>query len=238
MKCLFIQKENILGDTIIITNKDYHHASKVFRLKPGDQLELKDSKLSYLSKLTSITKKQMSFSIVSKRKLKSPKLNITLCQEILKGNRFNHVLQKSTELGVSKIVPYNGERSVVHIENNDELIKLNRWQKICEEAAKQCGRDFIPLVTRIIRNLNELGKGSNNRLMAYEYEKSHSLKERLLDVKSDEEIFILIGSEGGFSEKELKTAKEIGFLSCSLGNNILRSETAALSMITNIFFYF
>jgi len=238
MKCLFIQKNNIQKNSILVTDKDYHHVVRVLRLQANEIIELKDTDYAYTAVPKEVTKNSIRFSILSKRKLKIPKLNITLCLGILKTDAFNFVLEKTTELGVSKIIPYKAERSVVKINTNEEIKKNNKWQKICEEAAKQCGCDIIPSVEKIINNIDMLNKPSTNKLIAYENEKTSSLKGCLKNINPNEEIIILIGPEGGFTENEYQQAKSLGFASCLLNENTLKSETAVISIISNILFYF
>ncbi len=239
MKCIFILDDLVINDRISIQDKELiHHLHHVLRLRIDEELELKDSKQAYLGKLIGVTKREMTFLVLSKRNLKAPNLKITLCQGLIKGDPWHFLLQKATELGVSKIIPFKSKYSIIQIPPKDQESKITRWQKICEEASKQCGRDYTPLVTPIIQHLNELPSISNNGLIAYEMEKQISFKQTLTQINPNHEIFLLLGPEGGFTDLEVKTAKELDFRSCSISDNILRSETATISMISNIIFNF
>ncbi|MDH5680209.1 MAG: 16S rRNA (uracil(1498)-N(3))-methyltransferase, partial [Spirochaetota bacterium] len=178
MKCLFIPDHSHDEENILLKGDDFHHIVKAHRLKTGEKLELKDSSFAYSCVTSNIRNDAVVFTILEKRILIPPTLNLTLCQAILKGDSFSFVLQKATELGVSKIIPYMAERSVVSIPPEEEDKKIVRWRKICEEAAKQCGRDNIPSVTEVNRDLGLLKCPADNRLVAYELENAHSLKDR------------------------------------------------------------
>ncbi len=235
MKCLFVDEKDIYNDIISLSDKDYHHAIRVYRLKSNDKIELKTQKYSYLCQLTDV-KDKLIFKVISKRSLIPPKLNVTLCQSLIKKDAFEYLLQKVTEIGVTQIIPYASERSVTHIK--DPMTKLMRWNKICEEASKQCGRDFIPKISPIVKDLNALRLTSDNRLIANETLREPSLKSIIEGFDPTKEIVILVGPEGGFTDQEILLAHELGFSSCSISQQILRSETATLSILANVFFYF
>ncbi len=147
-------------------------------------------------------------------------------------------MQKVTELGISKIIPYLAVNSVVKIPENKICLKQHRWQTICEEASKQCDRDYIPIVSLMIKQLEELNYSSPNKLIALESEKYNLLKKVIVNIDPNKEIILLIGPEGGFNQKEVDYAYDIGFKSCKISDYVLRSETAAISMVSSCFFYF
>ncbi len=236
MKCLFVCEKDIYDDTILVDDKDFHHAIRVYRLELHEKIELKSEKYSYLCQLANSPTDKLAFRILSKRSLIPPKLNVTLCQSLIKKDAFDYLLQKVTEIGVTQIIPYASERSITHFKDPNR--KITRWRKICEEASKQCGRDFIPKITPIIKDLNELNLSSKNRIIANELIDEPSLRYVLKPLDPSKEIIILVGPEGGFTDHEIHLAHELGFSSCSISQQILRSDTASLSIVANLFFYF
>ncbi len=236
MKCLFVYEKDIYNDTILLNDKDFHHTIRVYRLKLHEKIELKTEKYSYLCQLADSSTNKTTFKILSKRPLIPPILNVTLCQSLIKKDAFDYHLQKVTEIGVTRIIPYASERSVTRIKDVDS--KVMRWGKICEEASKQCGRDFIPKVSPIIKDLNELDLSSKNRIIANELIDKPSLRSVLKPLDPSKEIIILVGPEGGFTDHEISVAHELGFTSCSISQQILRSDTASFSILANLFFYF
>ena len=148
------------------------------------------------------------------------------------------IIQKSVELGVNNITPVEMKRCVVKLNEKDKVKKIQRWQKISEVAAKQCGRNIIPKINNIIK-INEICdiiKDFDVVLVAYENEKENHLKneiEKLKKLGKEElKIAICIGPEGGFEEKEILDLKENKAQIITLGNRILRTETVALNMLS------
>ena len=237
MRCLFVPQKNITPPLIEVAGDDYHHAIKVYRLKIGSEIEIKDHLFAYLCKLKEIKKNHLLFEIITQRELMKEKINITLYQSLLKGERFHYLLQKATELGVMNIIPYIAERSVVKVSTDDNK-KIEKWQKICDESCKQCGRDYIPKVHPILSSLNQIKADNINKIIAYENEKETQLKAILNTLDDKKGFHILIGPEGGFTQNEIDIASQKGFLSCSISHHILRSDTAAISVISNIYYHF
>jgi len=139
------------------------------------------------------------------------------------------IVQKAVEVGVETIVPLAMENSVVKLEGDKAKKKVDRWQKIAEEAAKQSKRDIIPKVERVMRMDEVLQEfDCKVKFIAYEGEKQQGLKKALRDIRDFAEILLIVGPEGGIAPKELKAAENAGAVIVSLGNRILRTETAGL----------
>ena len=154
---------------------------------------------------------------------------------LVKGEKMDLVLQKATELGVSEIVLLETERTIAKIKDES---KLGRFRKILKEAAEQSKRTRIPTLNKVltINKLNEIK--ADVKLIAYKGEQgsSKSFNDELKALKPGKSVAIMIGPEGGFSEKEVQEANKLGFTSVGLGKRILRAETAsfyALSVISN-----
>lgn len=227
---------------IQITGEKAKYLATVLRCKEGEELVVFDGKGASLKTIIRrITKKDILAEIVEaiEGDLKTP-LPVTLIQGLLKGEKMDLVIQKTTELGIRKIVPVITERSQLR-----ETRKLDRWKKIAEEAARQCGRNDIPDISELLA-FNEIftEKTSPDTLSLLFWEGGGlPLKEAVLTQSPSQApasalqpINILIGPEGGFSAKEVELAKANGCIVTSLGERILRAETAAISAVTLVQF--
>ena len=161
-------------------------------------------------------------------------------QGLPKADKMELIIQKSVELGVYDIIPIEMKRCVVKVNEKDKQKKLQRWQKISEVAAKQCGRNIIPKIKPILnlKNICNMLKEYDIVLLAYENEKNTTLKQVLkqIDKKQNLKIGIIIGPEGGIAEKEAQLLQNAGAKIITLGNRILRTETVGLVM-TGILMY-
>ncbi|MBE5812643.1 MAG: 16S rRNA (uracil(1498)-N(3))-methyltransferase [Clostridiales bacterium] len=162
-----------------------------------------------------------------------PKVDITLYQALLKSDKMEYVIQKSVELGISKIVPFESKNIVVKLKDNEKNKKIDRYNKISKEATKQCGRTDEVEVTNVMcfkEMLNSLDEYTSI-ILAYENEEQ-PLKEMLKKI-NHEKIAIIIGAEGGFDKEEVeKILENKKAVSVSLGDRILRAETASLNLIS------
>ncbi len=152
--------------------------------------------------------------------------DITVILALVKSDKFEMSLQKLTELGVKRIVPYNARRSVVEITKNS---KLDRFRKIVKEASEQSHRNIIPEVCEAVNLKDIRNYMSKNNYIAYEKE-----DEKFSDIDCKESVTVVIGPEGGFEPAEFEKFRKLGFKSISLGKRILRAETAAIFMTSLI----
>lgn len=161
------------------------------------------------------------------------KCKVTLIQALIRKERWEFLLQKATELGVYRIIPIELKRNVVHWEKNEVNRKVERYQKIMVEAAEQSKRVFVPKLEPLIHLKDVLKYKSESNFIAYENEnKTHLSKE----IKNQDSITIICGPEGGFDDSEVKFLVDNGFISVSLGNRILRAETAGIYILSGIDF--
>jgi len=178
---------------------------------------------------------KVTLEVVSqKRSENEPKYHISLFQALPKGDKLDSIIQKSVECGVSEIFLFQSKRCVVKIKKDSEDRKNERRRKIAESAAKQCGRSIIPDVHEPVEYKEMLSLASEHDMALFCYEGEGTvpmgrvLSSRLSgDEDSVRSIAIIVGSEGGFSEKEAEAAKEKGMISVGLGKRILRTETAS-----------
>jgi 16S rRNA (uracil1498-N3)-methyltransferase len=217
--------------TIIIEGDDAHHISRSLRMAVGEKIEVCDMQRKvYSCTLSSFNDTQVYARIDSERDSDTePKYEIKLYQALSKGDKMETIIQKAVECGACEIIPFSSERCVVKLDKKDEKKKIERYQKIAEGGAKQSGRGIIPKVERILDYKSMIAEASKCSLaiFCYEGDNTKSLKEILRESKINKDISIVIGSEGGFSLKEVEMAKESGMMVAGLGKRILRCETAA-----------
>ena len=224
------------GATLTLSGDEGKYLSRVLRLVEGDRLTIcTDGGLEYECSIKELRGKSVIVSIDSLCKVdrESP-LDITLCQALPKGKKMDLILQKGTELGVRRFVPFISSRSVSRPEGGPG--KSSRWSKIVLEAARQCGRNFIPKVEmpipfdELLSSLSEIKDDGVLKLVPWEGEEAKGIKS--LAGKDVHDIFLLIGPEGGFSEEEVARAGEVGFKPVTLGRRLLRTETAGLATVS------
>ncbi len=232
----FISPEQVSGPQITLSGEDVRHIATVLRMKTGDELLLCDGQgTEYFARITQVNKSEIGTEITgqSKREPRFPR--ILLGQGLPKSDKMDWIAQKATELGVASIVPIVTERTIVKV--RDEEKRVSRWQKIAREAAMQSNRPDIPLVEKIQiygRYLDTLTTDSETLLLFPWEEGTQPVKEVLRKSQDSKKIVVLIGPEGGFSAKEAELAKGKGFHLVSLGQNILRTETAAIAALSMI----
>lgn len=162
-------------------------------------------------------------------------IKVTLIQAPMRKERWEFLLQKATELGVYRIIPIDLKRNVVKWEKNESKNKMERYQKIMQEAAEQSKRNYVPKLEPIIK-LNEIDAyKSDVNLVAYENEKDKPMRDY---IEANQSVTIICGPEGGFDEREIEYLIKHGFISVSLGKRILRAETAGLYILSGIDFMF
>ena len=196
---------------------------------------------AYKCEIEIIAENEIETKIIEEQKNIQEKIKVDIYQGLPKSDKMELIIQKSVELGANSIIPVNMKRCVVKLEGKDEIKKNERWQKIAESAAKQCGRGFIPEVKHLI-NVKEICNWINEYdviIVAYENEKENTLKAELKKLKAtDLKIGIVIGPEGGFEESDIKLLKESGAKIVTLGDRILRTETVALNVLSIIMYEF
>lgn len=224
MRQYFIDQQVQLNENVRLSDEVAHHLINVLRYKENDFIRLVDKNSNvFLAELLFINQDVYAKCIEILDNKKDNK-DIICCACMIKKDKWEWLIQKAVELNATKIVPIISQRTI--IKNDQEKIerKLERWNKIALEAAQQSNRDKLCLVQRPIK-LKDINKYLSE-INIVPYEKEDSIK--LIDLIEDKSITFIIGPEGGFEQSEIDFLTQLGFVSCSLGSNILRAETASL----------
>ena len=227
---------------VIIPENLRHQLINVLRLSVGDKITLFDnSGWEYITELKEIKKDNLIGFIIEKQKNSSePTIKITLYQPILKSDKFEFILQKGTELGVTNFVPIFCDRSIKRW-NDDQILtkKYPRWKKIITEASEQCQRGIIPELNKPLDFTKAITYPNKNmsKFIALTGNKNSKLKQ-IPQSNINMEIGLFTGPEGGFTKEEIELSKANSIKPISLGNSILRAETATIILITAILIKF
>jgi 16S rRNA (uracil1498-N3)-methyltransferase len=230
------------------SQEEVHHALRVLRLSEGDHIELTDAAGGeFIAEIKTALLNQASENVMEVLCLEKIEINrespveITLFQGLPKHDKLEFIIQKAVELGAVKIVPVECERSVAKIRDaKDAGKKTERWNRIAHEAAKQSKRAFEPGVTEPIRlkAIREFLSQDELKLLAYEGAALKPLMEHLEEARRRDDlkqrVAVMIGPEGGLTEKEVNQLNEMGFITIGLGPRILRTETAGLALLSII----
>lgn len=220
------------GNTAIITGEDAKHIGTVLRMKAGELAVLCDGEgEDCLCRITAINKDFVEFEMLDRQRNEAePSVFVTLYQCLPKGDKMDLIVQKAVELGVGRIVPVLSKRCVSRPDEKSFAKKIQRWQKIAEEAAKQCGRGKIPEICEGRDFKVAVREYSQNKKGILFYECGGVQLSEIVD-KSADELGIFVGSEGGFEAEEAELAQEHGIVCATLGKRILRCETAPLAAL-------
>ena len=210
---------------LILTKEDLYHIKTVMRMKQGDNIEVVYNHKLHICQLDNDQAliKEVNNQITDK------KVQYILCVPLLQEQKMSFVLQKATELGVDKIIPILTTRSVVKIKEQQEH-KLNRWYRICKEASEQSKRLDIPFIEKITK-IEDL-KLSGFKIVLSTKEKDMTIKKVLKNNLNCDKIIMVVGPEGGLTDQEEKALNELGFVSVTLGQNIMRVETVPICLLS------
>lgn len=235
MRRLFYK--GLLADTIEITGSDAHHLMHVMRAKEGQEILIVDDENQVARmKMTGFREDAVTLTLTERvaADTESP-IDLVLAQCLLKADKMDMVVQKAVELGAVGIVPVRSQNCVVRYDEKKAQARVTRWQKIADEAAKQCGRTAL-LTVEPVQGLQEFlakeaARADSDLVFCYENESEQAVREKLQE-SSAKRIVLLIGAEGGFTLEEAGQIKAAGGMSVTLGPRILRAETAALAAMT------
>ncbi len=235
---LFQEKKALLDE------ESSHHALKVMRMSPGDQLIV--CRMDGVCYLAELEKEPASSVMLLKEEASSVELpvKVTIAQGLPKGDKLESVLQKGTELGAEAFLPFRADRSIVKLDQKKAGKKEGRWQKIAKEAAEQAHRQKIPSVLPV-QDFEQLVKRAEETefvLIAYEEDakqgEASALHSTLSAMEPGNRVMVVIGPEGGLSEREVLALQKAGGISCAFGPRILRTETAPLYALSVLSYHF
>ncbi len=219
--------KNKIDNNILLEESDFHHIKNVMRMNINDKIEVVYDKVLYICNIDSIEPLKLSIDHIDTNENKLG-IEFTIAIGLVKEQKMDLILQKLTELGVSKIIPVSMERSIVRLDKERFNKKKARWENICKEASEQSKRTDIPIITDIM-NIKDLIKLDYDfKLVASTKEKDKLLNNYLQRVEDCAKIIMVIGPEGGISSNEENYLLENGYSPVSFGNLIFRVETAAI----------
>ena len=228
----YFVREISANQTFFLTKEDSYHIQKVMRMNISDQIEVVYDRSVYICEI--IEMEPVVCCRVVSTCLEDCELqhHVVLIQSLVKEQKMDYILQKSTELGVGTIYPYQAERSVVKIQGKEDK-KVARWNIIVKEASEQSKRNQIPTVKEVltIRNLEEFDQ-FEYKFICTTNQKQENLKKVLSKLPSCATMVIVIGPEGGFTQTEEDTFMKAGFIPISLGKSVLRTETAGIFFLS------
>jgi 16S rRNA (uracil1498-N3)-methyltransferase len=233
MHRIYFSVSNIKDNQMSITGEKARYLTSVLRCGKGDELIIFDGKGScYRTTILKADKREVIAEVIEKFPCDTEShINITLVQGLLKGEKMDMVIQKTTELGVKEIIPVVTERSQLR-----ETRRVTRWRKIAEEASRQSGRSVIPIIHEPMNfsdAFNLLQPSNRIKGILFYEQGGMKLSEAVSSfVPRLSSIYLFIGPEGGFTKEEVTLAKEKGLIVTYLGRRILRAETAAISAVT------
>ena len=217
-----------IENKFILDNNAWHHIKNVMRMRDGDKIEVVYQKELYMCEI-----KNQEIYILDLIIAKEEKRPYTiLLMPVLKEQKVDYILQKSTELGVAEIIPIQMNRCNINY-NSKKEVKRQRWQKICQEASEQAKRVTVPIV-HDITTFKNLSLTNGVKILCSTDEKQKSIKNVLKSNYKCDKLYIGFGPEGGFSKEEEDYLKQEGFVSVTLGERILRSETVPLFVLSVI----
>ena len=230
MRRFFVDPESLQGDEVVLGGEVHHHLCRVLRLAPGDDLELLDGRgLVARCRIEELAKKVARVRVLARRREQEHLFPVRLIQGLPKGDKMDLILQKGTELGVTAFTPLVAGRSVARLSPGRQEGRLQRWEKIVQEAARQSGRVVLPRVDEPVGLDAALAGDEDLRLLLWE-EESRPLRLALPE-DGPRSAAILVGPDGGLAAAEVNAARAAGFVPVSLGQRILRTETAGFAVV-------
>ena len=243
MRCFYVPKEQISDNKIQILGSELHHLVDVLRLKNGDEITVLNGEGGvYDAILTDVSKRPPVAigEIKSQKQVQRPSLEVTIIQGIAKSDSMDMIVQKATELGVYEIIPVVCHHSVPNLTADRSQKRVARWRQIAIEASKQSRRSFFPLISEIKDFQDALTESNVDLRLIFVAPSMTSFPtqylKNVLQKTTAKSIQIIIGPEGDFTENEVNYALSKSAIPVSLGENILRTETATISALAVVLY--
>ncbi|MFC0014875.1 MULTISPECIES: 16S rRNA (uracil(1498)-N(3))-methyltransferase [Allobacillus] len=245
MQRYFVSSEDVKGNIVTIQGDDRHHMANVMRFQPGDKVIIcQPDESTHIGAIEHIHVEEITITLLEELdEQKELPITVTVAQGMPKGDKLELIAQKGTELGMHALLPVQMDRSIVKWDGKKEAKKRARLEKIVKEASEQSHRTIIPNILPLI-SLRELDLQQYdycliaNETEAKQADHSSTFREVLGKINKNDQILVIIGPEGGFSEKELAFLNHDHVYSIRLGKRILRTETAPLYVLAALSFYF
>jgi 16S rRNA (uracil1498-N3)-methyltransferase len=228
------------GNRLELGRQNLRYVKSVLRMTKGDRLTLFDGTgWEYEAVIKQIATEGILVEVIKKGSFHDDKeICITLMQSLPKANKMDFIVQKATELGADRIISFLSVRSVPKLSSEKASSRITRWQNIAVEAARQCGRSDIPEVHGILSFEEVISWQGHEtlKMIFWEEEFGRGVRQVLCDKRYNEtkDISVVVGPEGGFTKEEVARAVEKGFTSISLGRQVLKVETAVLTILSII----
>lgn len=242
MNRFFVDDPGAFSDrSVVITGEDVNHVKNVLRLKENDELIVSDGRgRDYHCRISGVTNEEVVADICDIcDNFSELSTEITLFQGFPKGDKMELIIQKTVELGVTRIVPVMTKRTVVKLDDKKAKKKTERYNMIAESAAKQSGRGMIPEVTMPVSFAEAVSMAEKLDMNIIPYEEAEGVeysRNIIKSIKGKKSLGIFIGPEGGFAREEVEKALDAGASAITLGHRILRTETAGMAVISIIMF--
>lgn len=234
---LFVSNPLKEGRNIAVSGEDHHYLARVLRVSPETEINLLDGKGGvFFALVREVGKKETQIKVEKKLEInREPNQKIHLMQAMPKKDRFEYILEKGTEIGITSFIPLQSRRTVKQVKNERLAGKMERWKNIIKSSAQQAGRTILPHIEFPVRweEIKEISQHYDCLLWAWE-KSGNSLSRFLQGPNPGEKVLLIIGPEGSFSPEEEEELQKLGFLDFSLGKRILRSDTAGLVAATII----
>lgn len=224
-----------IGEKAIITGEDARHIAKSLRMKEGEMLELCDGNgMDYSCEIDSFAGGDVVVNVFcAAPNSTEPSTFVTLIQSLPKADKMDSVMQKAVETGASRMIPVLSMRCISRPDAKSAAKKVERWQKIASEAAKQCGRGILPQVDPVTDFRKAVEEAAHDGEVVLFYEGGGEPLTKIVSPKT-RRLSIVIGPEGGFAPEEVEFAKSLGVKTATLGPRILRTETAPIAALSAI----
>jgi 16S rRNA (uracil1498-N3)-methyltransferase len=242
MPTFFVDRKAVSRDTAVLSGTEAGHMLRSLRLGVGDAFfAFDETGTRYRMRIFEATSRSLRAEVLETFPPgPGPSVPVTLLVGLPKADKMDFILEKATELGCARVVPFRSSRTIPRLTGREAVRKLSRWERVALAAAKQCGTGRLPDITGLVSYAEalRLGSASEGRIVFYEGEGSFGLRTVLSGMDGIRSIALLIGPEGGFSEDEVKEAERAGFARAGLGPRILRVETAAIASLSMVAYHF
>jgi 16S rRNA (uracil1498-N3)-methyltransferase len=223
----FVSPGDVADRIVTITGDEARHAARVLRVRPGEAITVADDTGRILDAVVTDVGDDVRAEVLKETFVDEPRPRVTLCQALTKGDKLDEVVQKATEVGVRRVLPFVAERSIVQWDAAKRTKARARWTAVARSAAKQCGAPRLPTVDDIADDITRVIGANRPVWVLHETDDATPLR-RVLTEPAPETATLVVGPEGGFSGDEIAALRNDGADVVWLGPRILRTETAGV----------